>query len=220
MQGPSNIFQWYNIIFVGPAFLAFFWLAYSIFTGVGHDADGGYDNDGESAHDHDGDDQEQSEGSNTGALDFLHLKNRCPKTLGFSILFLTWGSLGYVINTAILKMPGVMFLPAFIANVVVVLFIAVMAVRISAPLIARSLPSDDFNYPTSVDLLGKRGKVSTLMSIEHGGNVVIDIGGGAPLIKKACLVEGYNGPTLNRDTEVLIVELRGEILICAPVAEI
>lgn len=221
MDGPMNIFQWYNIIFIGPAFLSAFWIAYTIFTGIGQDMDGGHDHSVDVDHDHDIDHDDFDQGpSGAGVLDFLNLKNRCPKTLGFSILFLTWGALGYVINMTIVKLPGILFLPAFAGNVFGVGIIAILTVRTVAPIIAKSLPSDDYNYPTTIDMIGKRGKVSNLMSIENGGSIVIDIGGGAPLVKRARLLDSYKGETLGRNSEVVVVDLEGDILVCAPISEI
>ncbi|MCK5606047.1 DUF1449 family protein, partial [Candidatus Pacearchaeota archaeon] len=164
-MGPMNLLQWYNIIFIGPAGLALLYLTISIATGIdgadsefdgdadghigGHDEfDDHFDGHGGDAHDHgdhgdhasEVDDSDHHVSVGSDVLGILNLRNRCPKTFGFSVLFLTWGICGFFINTIIANWWGVFFIPAVLANVVLSLFVAVMSVRMIAPRIAAMIP--------------------------------------------------------------------------------
>lgn len=216
-----NPLEWYNAPFAGMLFLG---LVYFVSLAVGVLDAGGIDMDGDDADfdaDADGDDGDADD-SHSGSLKDLIVWvfgiKSCPITYAISIWLLVFGTVGYFLNTVILRLSY--FEPLFVLGVALNGFIgfvvSIFLVRTIAPIAARLLP-DETPGLIQEDLVGREATVSTLLDPKTGGMVLVDLG--HTVIKKMAYLEGddLGDEPLRRGTKLLVIEVRESKLICTPI---
>lgn len=221
-----SMVQWYNIVFFAPCILSIVYISITVLSGLadgddnhdGHNYDDGSSDDGDDSDDSDSDEHNHNNHFSLGVsmLDILNLRNRCPKFLAFSMLFLFWGVIGLGINRAIINFPGIIFICAFAGNVLFSGFISILLVRLIAPVIASTIPGSPVIFSEN-DFIGKKAKVSTILDRKNGGMVIIELNGSQTKVS-AILVPDYEGPSLKSGEEVLIIEKVNDIFLCSVIS--
>lgn len=210
-----NPLEWYNFIFVGPGILALIYFIVAFFTGFeseGFDVDG--DGEVDSA---DGDGAELGSGF---VYSLLAIDDRRLTMLGFAMLFLCWGLIGYFANISVVKnFWGVFKVPAFIGNCIFTALVSIVFVRKLMPVASRFLAPQDEPPVTTESLIGRRATVSTVLELGRPGFIVIPTTGGS-FAKEMAILVNYEGEVLKEGEEVVVVGYKNGKYECTPVANL
>lgn len=189
-MGFYEFWAWYNLVFAMPIGFALVLLILmmkglvpteggldiEVDHDVSFDHDIGADHELESEVEHDlGHDtsHESSQGFGKGALSVLGV-GRCPLSVIFMSLSLTWGCIGLVSNMVLGKM---LYLPTFIFPWISMGITFVLSIALTgaiARLIARIIPSMETYSQPLRQLVGKEGTTSSIVSPAFGQAFVKD----------------------------------------------
>lgn len=213
----ANPLLWQNIIFIALLFLGFLYFTIQVLGAVDSDTGGDADVDGDGDGDGEGEADSDDHGGFGGRMivGVLNTKGRAPVTQAVALLLLVWGLSGYIVNIFILsKIPSGLTI-GFVFNLIVSGGIGVVAVRLVLPLMVKMMPQGATSL-TRQGLVGKVGKVSTILTPESPGYVNIDVGSGVINVL-ATLVESENQLKSGDKVFLFDYDEKTGIYLCSPV---
>lgn len=234
MQIMEIVSQWYNAIFAVIFCTGLIYALVYAFLGHGdeigsdishdaeidHDVDHDFEHDIE--HDHDSDMEHGAGVENNGiliqALSFLGV-GRCPISIIFIVLFMTWGFTGITANAFFLSMKIVPYQIYFWFSLAIATIVSVLVTRYLSMLVAKMIPRTESSAVELSSLVGKYGEAKVSIDRDGGSARVKDQHGTQHIIY--CITKndkpiGVNNPIIVlqylSEKEIFVVAKKPEIL--------